>query len=297
MSAIEDKYKDLRKKGLNLGAAKGPESDIGYGGRVRIYEQGHIYWHLNTGAHEVHGGILTKYLTLGGPGLNPATGKRELGFPRFDVYRSLDGYCPRSEFEWGIISWTPGFNGGAVVTGNSYKYWLLLQLESGPLGHPLSETLQHGEGQAVFFQGGVVYDGPETGGVPIRCMWNLPLIGQPHIGAPDKRIMQITNAISFKPLQSLQSLIYQNQLLRQVLTQLLDGRFALRSVEEKNGTIVPLKAILTGAKSGANESWWTLRSQAKSSFTDRTLYDIVLLLQNGPVVVSPHSVYLKKSRL
>ncbi|MBK9047347.1 MAG: hypothetical protein IPL74_11720 [Bacteroidetes bacterium] len=35
-----------------------------------------MYWHANTGAHEVHGGILEAFLRYGGVGKHPVYGKK-----------------------------------------------------------------------------------------------------------------------------------------------------------------------------------------------------------------------------
>jgi len=58
--AIAAKHAGLLYAGFDLGAATGPMVDAGYGGFFRIFERGRIYWHHSTGAHEVHGGILSR---------------------------------------------------------------------------------------------------------------------------------------------------------------------------------------------------------------------------------------------
>lgn len=77
---IEARHEQLRGTGLDLGAAVGAETDAAAGGRVQAYEHGRIYWHRETGAHEVHGAILDLYLREGGPGGHPATGRWHLGY-------------------------------------------------------------------------------------------------------------------------------------------------------------------------------------------------------------------------
>jgi uncharacterized protein with LGFP repeats len=64
------------------------------GGRVRTYLRGSIYWSGRTGAHEVHGPILARYLKHGGPASC-------LGFPSSDVVRTAVGL--RSRFAGGVI--------------------------------------------------------------------------------------------------------------------------------------------------------------------------------------------------
>ena len=108
MSQIDEKHQQLKSAGLDLGVPLGPESAETAGGRVRRYEHGNIYWHENTGAHEVHGGILGCYLEDGGPGPSPRTGRRELGYPTTD---EQPGATPSSQFEWGAISWVENVGG------------------------------------------------------------------------------------------------------------------------------------------------------------------------------------------
>lgn len=72
--------------------------DAGHGrGRVSVFQKARVYWSKTTGAHEVHGGILARYLKEGG-----AAGV--LGFPVTDEY-SIPGGA-RSDFERGSIEWS-----------------------------------------------------------------------------------------------------------------------------------------------------------------------------------------------
>ncbi|MCA9683076.1 MAG: hypothetical protein KC457_12830, partial [Myxococcales bacterium] len=138
MTAIDDKYRQLDKANVKLGAPRGPESDAGSGGRMRAYQNGNIYWHPNTGAHEVHGAVLSVYDRMGGPGANPKTGRRELGYPTTDEHRTSDNKYPISVFEWGSISWVSG-RGAGVVHGKLYERWQSHGGSEGALGHPICE--------------------------------------------------------------------------------------------------------------------------------------------------------------
>jgi len=141
MSAIDDKYDSLKASGRDLGAAQGREEDAEAGGRVRRYENGHIYWSSATGAHMVRGGILDLYLARGGPGVNPATGGRDLGYPTLDEEFVPGTNAPHNLFEWGAIYWTPG-TGGVVLVGN----WA----HAGKtLGLPLSNPVDVAGGRAA----------------------------------------------------------------------------------------------------------------------------------------------------
>jgi len=92
----------IRTKWLSLGAEAGflgyPRSDEtkltgGYGSQ---FQHGNIYWTASTGAHEVHGAILGRYLALGGMG-------SRLGAPVTDEFAVPAGR--RSDFAHGAIVW------------------------------------------------------------------------------------------------------------------------------------------------------------------------------------------------
>jgi uncharacterized protein with LGFP repeats len=144
MSKIDDKWQELKNSGRSLGDPLGPEQDAGFGGRFRRYTEGNIYWHPimgDTGAHEVHGGILTKYLQFGGPGINPRTRKRDLDFPITDETRTADGLYPVSYFEWGAIYWVGG-TGGVSIHNDIYPEWKGQGAELGPLGYPITDHIE-----------------------------------------------------------------------------------------------------------------------------------------------------------
>lgn len=101
---IRDKWAAL---GWELGFLRFPTSDTRpvLHGLSNTFEGGHLYWSAATGAHEVHGGILAKYLQAGGPA-------SALGFPVSDEQESSLGRV--SYFERGAIYWTP-LSGTVVV--------------------------------------------------------------------------------------------------------------------------------------------------------------------------------------
>ena len=65
-------------------------------GRFRAFQNGAIYWHPSTGAHEVHGGIRDKWNSVGAEG-------GSLGYPTSDEYGSPDGQSRISRFQFGAI--------------------------------------------------------------------------------------------------------------------------------------------------------------------------------------------------
>ncbi|MBN9098709.1 MULTISPECIES: polysaccharide deacetylase family protein [unclassified Pseudonocardia] len=78
-----------------LGYPVGDEVSV-VGGRASAFQKGTVYWSAATGAHEVHGAILGRYLQLGG------TASR-LRLPLSDEYTVAGGR--RSDFQGGSLSW------------------------------------------------------------------------------------------------------------------------------------------------------------------------------------------------
>ena len=75
-------------------------------GRRRDGPVGGIYWAASTGAHEVHGAILAKYIALGGM-------SSKLGAPATDEYSVPTGR--RSNFVHGAIVWNATTNVVTVI--------------------------------------------------------------------------------------------------------------------------------------------------------------------------------------
>ena len=94
-TAIDAKFAALPHPWKLLGRPTAPELDKA-GGRARTYLRGAIYWSGATGAHELHGAILAKFLARGG--LHSC-----LGFPTTDVVRTTNGL--RSRFSGGVITY------------------------------------------------------------------------------------------------------------------------------------------------------------------------------------------------
>ena len=90
--AIRDKYDRL---GCSPGLPESAEAGVA-GGRRQKFQDGVIYFSSGTGAHELHGAVLTHYQQRGGPGGN-------LGFPTSDV-QTLQNGNRRAHFEHGVIT-------------------------------------------------------------------------------------------------------------------------------------------------------------------------------------------------
>ena len=76
------------------------------GGRASRFQGGNVYWSSATGAWEVHGAILTRYLQLG------ATASA-LGFPVTDEYSISAGR--QSDFQHGSIRWNATTGATTVI--------------------------------------------------------------------------------------------------------------------------------------------------------------------------------------
>ncbi|MFA5810482.1 MAG: hypothetical protein WC935_09175, partial [Thermoleophilia bacterium] len=95
---------DIRGKWLAMGGPArfgmptSDEQDVSgvLGAKWSQFQSANIYWSLTTGAHEVHGAILAKYLVLGGPA-------GTLNRPISDEYSFGSGR--RSDFVGGNIYW------------------------------------------------------------------------------------------------------------------------------------------------------------------------------------------------
>ncbi|MHB9112004.1 MAG: N-acetylmuramoyl-L-alanine amidase [Thermoleophilia bacterium] len=120
------------------------------GGRESDFSMGRIYYHPTAGTHEVYGGILARYLELGGPsgimGM-PVTGETDVS--------GVTG-ARESDFQNGRIYWSSSTGEHAVYGGILIKY-----VEYGgpvsALGLPVTEEYAYGSGRRSDFQGGFIY--------------------------------------------------------------------------------------------------------------------------------------------
>lgn len=106
--AIRDHWRALGWERSALGyPVSDQQATRGVGGRFNNFQGGVIDWSPATGAFEVQGAILNRYLSLGGTA-------SFLGFPTSDEYQvGTDGR--RSDFQHGYISFS--FTTGAIVVG------------------------------------------------------------------------------------------------------------------------------------------------------------------------------------
>ncbi|HWR16334.1 MAG TPA: metallophosphoesterase [Terriglobales bacterium] len=294
MSQIDEKYQKLKANGLDLGAAEGPEEDAGFGGRVRRYQHGRIYWHASTGAHEVHGGILGVYLEHGGPGPFPATGERHLGFPVSDEEVIPGTTIPISRFEWGAIYWVPATRGCAV-------YGSMYDPRRNVLGLPVTSNMQIAGGTACFFERGVRFFPRSVPGVDqvIEGSFDPPLMGRAYIMNPgDQNSRRIPGLVRFREMKK-QTYEALTAWRGSVFTDLLKGMFSLAPCDAPFSLlpVTPVSVHTAGTPYlfDVNVIMEVTAGQP-ADVKERTLYDLVLNMPNGmPYPLSPHSIYVKSS--
>lgn len=160
-SPISEHYGALGGADSFLGEPTSAVYDVA-GGKARNYQGGRIYYSPTTGAHDVHGAILARYLELGGPsflGL-PVTGERGTpdGVGRYNHFTGLGGAS---------IYWTPA-TGAHEVYGAIRNKWESLGWERSALGYPTSgeQDTSNGTGRVNTFAGrggAAIYWTSETG--------------------------------------------------------------------------------------------------------------------------------------
>ena len=149
--AIVQHYEQLGGSASFLGRPIGSAYDIA-GGRAQDYTGGTIYWSAGTGAHEVHGGIRSNYLALGGPA-------GVLGFPVTDETGTPDGIGRYNNFNGtnggSSIYWSPA-TGAHEVYGAIRAQWAALGAERSRLGYPTSGEYGITGGRRNDFQHGSI---------------------------------------------------------------------------------------------------------------------------------------------
>ncbi len=101
-------------------------------GRFNHFMGGSIFWHPDTGAHEVHGAIRAKYFELGAEA-------SFLGYPITHETKTPDGVGRFNHFQGGSIYWTPR-TWAHEVHGLIRGFWAQHGWErNGELGYPISD--------------------------------------------------------------------------------------------------------------------------------------------------------------
>lgn len=144
-------YDYRRTKGQDLGL---PTADsIGVtGGKMTTFENGNIYWSSATGPHEVHGAILTKYISTGG--------YKKWGFPTTDQLAAPGGASSR--FQKARIYWSSA-GGAHPVYGAILQQYLTLGGGNSKLGLPTSDEYGITVGRRQDFKNGYITWNSSTG--------------------------------------------------------------------------------------------------------------------------------------
>jgi LGFP repeat-containing protein len=146
-AAIDAKYAQV------AGLLGSPVATIEYGandGYYRKYERGAIYLSRRGEAHEVHGAIYQKFLSL-----RAETGF--LGYPQTDEQSTTLGTGQFNHFEGGSIYWTAA-TGACEIHGPIRDTWWQLEGDRSHLGYPISdvETPPRSSGAISHFQYGSI---------------------------------------------------------------------------------------------------------------------------------------------
>ena len=151
-SPIDKKYKALGGASGLLGAVTTTERAASDGrGRYAYYQRGNIYWASSTGAHEVHGAILTEY------------GKRgsvngTLKYPTSDTLTTSDKRAKYSNFENGRIYYR-GSAGTFTVPKPYFTKHESLGGVHGILGYPTSSVRASSDNRSRYqnYEHGRIY--------------------------------------------------------------------------------------------------------------------------------------------
>jgi LGFP repeat len=148
--AINDKYAMTRNV---LGAPMGAVDFGARDGYFRNFERGAIFVSVGGKAHEVHGAIYQKYMSLGGLG-------SFLGFPQTDEQSTLFETGRFNHFDRGSIYWTPETSAWSVRGAIRDKWWQL-DGDRSHLGYPISDeenwpTANSSDGRISHFQNGSI---------------------------------------------------------------------------------------------------------------------------------------------
>ena len=143
--ATMSKAASLGRSGVDLGDRRGDETKSGAGWYTQ-YPWARIYWSQYTDAYVMYGGILAKYLDIGGPAV--------FGLPVTDEI--ADGPARASHLQRARIYWTSG-TGAHVVYGGVLAKYLDLDGPSGVLGVPVTDELGVASGRVSRFTGGRIY--------------------------------------------------------------------------------------------------------------------------------------------
>ena len=172
---IEEKYAALGGTGSVLGSPSSPERTSPDGeGKYRLYAQGIILWHPLTGAHELHGPVFHKFLSLSPEGPSHSRflsrSMNELGYPTTDEI--TEGTVRFNGFQKGGIYFVPpAYNdldrasGASIVKdGPIRRKWFDLRSAGTDIGFPKEDEVVRDGVHVQVFERGLIAQAP--GGEP-----------------------------------------------------------------------------------------------------------------------------------
>src|SRR5439155_1236641 len=116
-----------------LGYPTSDEAATAQSGRYNSFQDGFILWSAASGAHEVHGAILSEYAAIGWQ-------TSGLGFPVTDETGTPDGVGRYNHFQYGSIYWTPQ-TGAHEIHGAIRNEWASMGWERSVLGYPTTDEM------------------------------------------------------------------------------------------------------------------------------------------------------------
>lgn len=144
---LSGKWGELGSERSLLGYPISDEAANG-SGRYINFERGSVYYSPASGAWEVHGPILDKWIALGSV-------RSELGYPVSDVRVTSDGIGRYSHFQRGTIYWSP-WSGAHEIHGAIRERWFAMSREQSYLGYPTSDEKDYEGGRRSDFQNGTI---------------------------------------------------------------------------------------------------------------------------------------------
>ncbi|WP_040786171.1 LGFP repeat-containing protein [Nocardia pneumoniae] len=154
--AIEVEY-DQAGGPAFFGDPVSPDSPAARGGRYQAFERGSsIYWHPDTGAHQIGGAIRDKWGDLGFEG-------GLLGYPVTREAATPSKPGRYNVFQNGSIYWSIG-TAAHQIGGTIRDKWGSYGWEDSPLGFPITDEspARAGYGRYNLFGGGAIYWSPLT---------------------------------------------------------------------------------------------------------------------------------------
>lgn len=176
---IAEKYLALGAENGVLGLPASGDVAGGAGSRLTVFQGGRIYHHPATGANEVFGAILWRYLSLGGE-------NGVLGLPTTGEVAGARG-SRTAGFQSGRIYWSPS-TGPQEIYGAILLRYASLGADTGVLGLPTSGEMAGPNGTRVsHFQNGHIYHSSRgTHEVLGAILWRYMQEGGPggRLGVP-----------------------------------------------------------------------------------------------------------------